>query len=172
MECLHRNSFCYVCGLFTTKQHSRKISNTISDAYEKCFATTYHQDWYTPEVICECCNRGLIGWKKRNRRFKFTKPVDWLHRTEHSSQFCYFCKNNEQIKSHAVSYKFREQIVFESVESVVPIQLRAADDLIAPAETSGDGLDFQPEELASFSDEGTETTEATTSATIESSTSE
>lgn len=133
MECPNRNSFCYVCGLFTPTKHSRNLTRTIVEAYEGYFVTTYRANlWYVPDIVCDYCHRSLSGWKNKTHRSKYVNPITWLPRSEHSSDLCYFCVN--QSKTVGYRYNTRDKIIHENVESVIPAQLRSEENPFAQSE--------------------------------------
>lgn len=134
MECPKKNFFCYLCGLYTPRTHSRNITKSIIEAYDKYYVSTYRNLWYVPEIICDYCHRSLAGLEKKTHRPKYVQPMTWLPRTEHSERACYFCVNHPG--NAGIRYINRENIDYQDVESIIPAILRSAEHLYSPSETA------------------------------------
>lgn len=98
-QCEHRNKFCFVCGKFTpanvNKDYGRKMSETVEKEYEAYFKIDIVKAWYEPEIVCTPCRTKLVN-KLGKAKSKYVLPMQWLHRTEHSPNACYFCLNNKK----------------------------------------------------------------------------
>lgn len=144
MKCDNRNSFCFVCGLFTPKTKFRNITATIVKAYQEYFQMTYKPNlWYTPEIVCDYCHRSLAGFHKKDRRPKYVFPMTWLPRTEHLPEQCYFCLNHPG--NSGVRYSTRENLTYIQVESIIPAELRTENNLFSPLELFAESEDIEME---------------------------
>lgn len=114
VECGNRNKFCFVCGKFAPSnvRCSRPINDQIENAYRTRYNTPMTQYWYTPEVVCMYCRNGLL---KNN--IKYTLPMQWIPRTRHAENDCYFCLNAVITKN--LRYKTRDTVQYIRVASVV-----------------------------------------------------
>ncbi|XP_013111620.2 uncharacterized protein LOC106090091 isoform X1 [Stomoxys calcitrans] len=121
--CRNRNQFCYICGLFTPPNNARNLTKNLLTAFEKYFAVTFKpNEGYIPDVACDYCYRGLMGWKNKSERhkIKYIKPVTWLHQTEHMLDKCYFCLT----KTTGFRYSTRDKISYANTAGVVKARLR------------------------------------------------
>ena len=73
------DSFCYVCGQFTTKTQRRKITSLVKFAYHKYFGMKLgDQDKkWAPHIICVSCNTHLTQWLKGKSKMPFAIPMVW-----------------------------------------------------------------------------------------------
>lgn len=113
-QCEHRNKFCLVCGKFTTKDNGRMITKTLEDAYEDYFKMVIVKAWYIPEIVCSYCRLNLL---KKPPKLKYALPMQWLPRTEHSANACYFCHNYMQSKT--LNFKTRDKVNYVLGDSVI-----------------------------------------------------
>lgn len=111
-QCENRNRFCLVCGLLTSKKNSRNVTDTIENQYESLFKLVHVKDWYKPEILCLYCRNGL-----QKQTIKYSLPIQWLYRTEHSEESCYFCIN--WAKANGFHRKNREKMTYSMVDSVL-----------------------------------------------------
>lgn len=127
MQCLNRNNFCYVCGLYTGTKHKRNITKSLIKHFENYFVIAYVPNlWYTPEVVCDYCHRNLFGMQNESDHFnyKYVLPAIWLVRSEHDIETCYFCST--QPKTIGFHYDDREKIDYADVESVMTAKERSS----------------------------------------------
>lgn len=151
MECPNRNFFCYVCGLFVISKYKRNITKSVVESFEGYFVATYIPNlWYVPEVVCDYCYRGLIGWKtsSERHRMKYVQQIIWLPRTEHSPTCCYFCLSI--VNTAGVRRSTREGCKYADVESVIPARLRSTQYPNAPSENTLENEQFDVEMLSSI----------------------
>lgn len=150
MECPNRNKFCVVCGLFVPLNKIRKITKKFIECYEKYFLVNFTAKvWYVPEFSCEYCYRCIYGSiygqqiiyesaKRNANQMKYVYPVIWMHRSEHSTESCYFCQSLKH--TFGFNYNVRDQILYHTCESVKPAVVRSILNPTAPSE------EIQPEE--------------------------
>lgn len=134
-ECPNRNSFCYVCGLFTPSKHSRNFTKTAVKGFELYFLRPFQPNlWYTPQIICEYCYRCLNKIASKadttTHRIRYVLPATWFNVFEHEIEFCYFCKTN----TNGFRYETRENVKYADVECVIPPRKRSAENPRAPSE--------------------------------------
>src|ERR1700761_9356004 len=93
-HCLnHPDTFCYVCGSFTTKSQRRIITADLKKIYKLYFSCPLgDQDKpWAPHIICTSCSNGLRDWlNKRKAAMAFAIPTIWREPRDHHSD-CYFC---------------------------------------------------------------------------------
>lgn len=155
MDCKKKNSFCFVCGLFSPPKHARNITRPIVESYQSYFVTTYRPNlWYVPDVVCDYCHRSLLASNKGTHRPKYVLPMTWLPRSEHSANACYFCLN--QSLNSGLRFSNRETFMYQQVESVIPAVLRSQENKYAPSEYPPEAEEDLPMESPSF-DEGAST---------------
>lgn len=65
-------------------------------------------------------------------QFSYVVPMEWLHRTEHAPDLCYFCLNIS--KTRGFHYNTRGNIPYVSVASVVLPTIRSEENPKAPGE--------------------------------------
>lgn len=118
-QCEHRDKFCFVCGLFTPPAHGRKINRHVEETFEEHFQMAFVGAWYKPQIICDYCRTGL---QRTPPIIKYTLPMQWLPRSEHSAASCYFCINNA--KTIGFRYATRHTIHYEMVDTVMQTVLR------------------------------------------------
>ncbi|XP_075159665.1 uncharacterized protein LOC142232851 [Haematobia irritans] len=133
--CRNRNQFCYICGLFTPPNNTRNLTPSLVASYEEYFAVSFVPNpGYVPDVACEYCYRGLMGWKNKSERhkIKYVEPVKWIPQTEHLVEKCYFCLT----KVTGFRYNTREKVTYAEVDSVIKALVRSEDNSTAPTEQS------------------------------------
>lgn len=90
------NSFCYVCGEFTTSGNKKPICEFIKLTYMECFGfpiEDQNKTW-VPHIICNSCYSSFRMCKNGNRsRFRFDTPMIWREPRNHHDD-CYFCMVN------------------------------------------------------------------------------
>jgi hypothetical protein len=116
--CLNsRDTFCYVCGLFTDKSHRKSLTPLVQKAYELYFNCKVHVGkLWVPSVVCSTCANTLTGWLRRsatNSPMPFGVPVKWREHTNHATD-CYFCMTSVQ----GFNYKTRKLIAYPDINSV------------------------------------------------------
>lgn len=120
LSCTNRNSFCYVCSLYTLKSNSRNITKTVINGFELYYEIPFIPNlWYTPEIVCEYCYRCLVAissQKKERHKIKYIRPTIWLSIDEHDERSCYFCLSKKAaLGFHMVD---RENISYADSENV------------------------------------------------------
>lgn len=66
MDCPNRDRFCFICGLFAPPKNRRDLTKHTIAGFEGYFLTAYNPYlWYTPNVVCDYCRRGLEGWNEK-----------------------------------------------------------------------------------------------------------
>ena len=117
-ECLNKNNFCAVCGLFTTKNKSRSITISFKNAFQKYFKKRLRQFWFVPQIVCFYCYQGIMKAKNENSTFKYIKPVKWIYRRLHKANTCYFCQTKPF--TLRIKYESRESISYYVSTKVIP----------------------------------------------------
>ncbi|KAJ8716001.1 hypothetical protein PYW08_013286 [Mythimna loreyi] len=90
------DSFCFICGSFTTSTQRRVISENVKMLYESYFGFTIgHQDKeWAPHRCCVTCIANLSNWMNGKRSsMPFAVPMIWREPTSHDMD-CYFCLTN------------------------------------------------------------------------------
>lgn len=90
------DSFCFICGSFTTSTQRRVISENVKMLYESYFGFTIgHQDKeWAPHRCCVTCIANLSNWMNGKRSsMPFAVPMIWREPTSHDVD-CYFCLTN------------------------------------------------------------------------------
>ena len=95
--CLNKaNSFCFVCGDFTTVAQRRTVTSLIRTAYFHyfdCKISDQDKSW-APHICCKPCYNGLTAWFNRKKAaFNFAVPMVWREQRNHADD-CYFCLTN------------------------------------------------------------------------------
>lgn len=92
----HPDKFCYVCGEFTCKSQSRKITSKICKVYQEYFGCPLvDQDrTWAPHIVCNSCRIGLDKWFHGKKiSMPFAVPMIWREPRNHHDD-CYFCLTN------------------------------------------------------------------------------
>lgn len=143
-ECPHRNSFCFVCGLFTPKGHGKNITKKTIEGFETFYRMPYEPSrWYIPEIACEYCYRSLVEIAAKKAKsnmviqhpMKYVLPTIWFRVSEHNPETCYFCLTMS--KTVGFNYKTRAIVRYADCDSVIPARLRSNDHPFAPSEDPG-----------------------------------
>lgn len=59
--CNYRDNFCMVCGLFAPKDHHRRITQAVQEAYKSHFGDLHVFDRpYIPQIVCTNCYTDLL----------------------------------------------------------------------------------------------------------------
>ena len=76
--CLSKaNSFCYVCGDFTTVAQRRSITFLLRTAHFHCKIGDQDKSW-APHICCKPCYNGLTAWfNGKKAAFNFAVPMVW-----------------------------------------------------------------------------------------------
>ena len=116
--CLNKtNSFCYVCGEFTTAAHRQTITTLLSTAYFhyfKCKIGDQDKIW-APHICCNSCYVGVVNWFKGKKVvFKFAVPMVWREPPNHIDD-CYFCLT----KTSGFTASSRKKINYPNLSSVM-----------------------------------------------------
>ena len=90
------NSFCYVCGDFTTVAQRRTITSLLRTAYFHyfdCKIGDQDKSW-APHICCKPCYNGLTAsFNGKKAAFNFAVPMVWREPRYHVDD-CYFCLTN------------------------------------------------------------------------------
>lgn len=92
--CEKKNYFCHICALFTAKNGSTRINDTLSILYRECFGINITVHERSPEIICSSCMRNLY-----RKSFSYNTPTRWSESSVHPDD-CYFCNTNVYRKRH------------------------------------------------------------------------
>ena len=85
-----KSKICYICGL--TSKFNR-ITDHLITQYKKKFGLDLVIDYFTPDTVCGTCRSNLSS-NKRDRRFKFSRPIIWRPASDHQiygNRDCYYC---------------------------------------------------------------------------------
>lgn len=111
------DSFCYVCGSFTTKAQRRAITTDLKKIYKLYFGCPLgdqDKSW-APHLICNSCSNGLRDWLNlRKAAMPFAIPMVWREPRDHLND-CYFCRVN----TTGFSAKNKHKIVYPSLDSAI-----------------------------------------------------
>ena len=95
--CLNKaNSFCYVCGDFTTVAERRTITSLLRTAYFHYFYWKIgdQDESWAPNICYKPCDNGLTAWfNGKKAAFNFAVPMVWREPRNHAD-YCYFCLTN------------------------------------------------------------------------------
>lgn len=111
------DSFCYICGEFTSKTQKVSITPLVKKAYELYFGCKVgDQDkMWAPHICCKNCAVSLRGWVKGSRpSMPFAVPMVWREQKDHYTD-CYFCLT----KISGVSFKHRKSIQYPNLPSAM-----------------------------------------------------
>jgi hypothetical protein len=90
------NSFCYICGSFTTVKQRQHINEFMKSAYRAYFGIhlgDQDKPW-TSHFVCRSCVENLRQWlQKKRKSLAFGVPMVWREPNDHVSD-CYFCLCN------------------------------------------------------------------------------
>jgi len=138
----HPDTFCYVCGSFTTKAQRRSITTDLKRIYKLYFGCPLgDQDKpWAPHVICNTCSNGLHDWlNKRRLSMPFAIPMIWREPRDHHSD-CYFCC----VKTSGFSAKTKHKMAYPNLDSAIrPV---SHDNSMPVPQPPPDGLDSVPDE--------------------------
>ena len=92
-ECLNKaNSFCYVCGDFTTVAQRRTMTSLLRTTYFPyfdCKIGDQDKSW-APHICCKPCYNGLTAWfNGKKAAFNFAVPMVWRELPNHADD-CFF----------------------------------------------------------------------------------
>ena len=95
--CLNKaNSFCHVCGDFTTVAQRRTITSLLRTAYFHyfdCKIGDQDKSW-APHIRCKPCYNGPTAWfNGKTAAFNFAVLMVWREPRNHADD-CYFCLTN------------------------------------------------------------------------------
>ena len=95
--CLNKaNSFCYVCGDFTTVAQRRTITSLLGTAYFHyfdCKIGDQDKSW-DPHICYKPCYKRLTAWfNGKKAAFNFAVPMVCRELRNHADD-CYFCLTN------------------------------------------------------------------------------
>ena len=91
--CLNKaNSFCYVCGDFTTVAQRRTITSLLRIAYFHyfdCKIGDQDKSWAL-HICCKPCYNGLTTWfNGKKAAFNFAVTMVWRELRNHADYFCF-----------------------------------------------------------------------------------
>lgn len=117
-KCVHgTDSFCYICGEFTSKTQKSRMTPLVKKAYELYFGCKVgDQDKiWAPHICCKNCAVTLRGWMKGSKpSMAFAVPMVWREQKDHHTD-CYFCLT----KIAGVSFKNRKSIQYPNLPSAI-----------------------------------------------------
>ena len=95
--CLNKaNSFCYVCGDFTTVAQRRTITSLLRTAYFHyfdCKIGDQDKSWVAHTCCKPCYNRLTAWFYGKKAAFNFAVQMVWREPQNHADD-CYFCLTN------------------------------------------------------------------------------
>ena len=113
----HPDSYCYVCGRFTTiEQRVRITSETkqIYQAYFGCKLGDQDKPW-SPHIMCKSCSVSLKRWfSGKLRSMQFAVPMIWREPTNHATN-CYLCMTNVK----GINKKNKNKIQYPDIPSAI-----------------------------------------------------
>lgn len=115
------DTFCYICGKYTTISDRRKITSQVRIQYKDYFKIeVQHQGkCWVPHIICNNCRLILNKWarKEAGRHFTFKSPMIWRDPVDHETN-CYICSTN----IYGYSKRNKDATAYATVDSVtVPV---------------------------------------------------
>ena len=151
----HPDSFCYICGNFTTKKDRRRITENIKKLYAAYFSPCKIGDQekpWAPHICCKTCQARLCAWVNKGIPMPFGIPMMWREQRDHFND-CYFCKTEIKNYRKASIQKLNYPCVSSAIRPIphseeipmptVPENLRArgqcnvdSDDALCSATTS------------------------------------
>ena len=111
------DSFCYICGEFTSKTQKVSMTPLVKKAYELYFGCKVgDQDKvWAPHICCKHCAVNLRGWVQGTAlSMPFAVPMVWREQKDHYTD-CYFCLT----KISGVSFKHRKSITYPNLPSAM-----------------------------------------------------
>lgn len=111
------NLFCYICGLFTTKNQRTEITSIVKRNYYSYFGCKIgDQDKkWAPHQCCKTCSNRLGDWFRGKRIcMPFAVPMIWREPQNHVTD-CYFCMTKVQ----GFTGKNKENIMYPDVNSAM-----------------------------------------------------
>ena len=146
-RCLNKaNSFCYVCGDFTTVAQRRTITSLLRTAYLHYFDRKngdQDKSW-SPHICYKPCYNGLTAWfNGKKASSNFAVPMVWREPRNHADD-CYFCSTNiTGFNAHS-----RKKIEYPNLRSAMrPVP--HSDDLPVPTPPINKDLSSSVEEMPS-----------------------
>ena len=113
----HPDTFCYVCGCFTTVDQKKRITSEIKKiyyAYFGCKLGDLDKLW-APHIICNTCSTSLRKWFSRKiKSMPFAVPMIWREPTNHATD-CYFCMTNVK----GINKKNKNKITYPDIPSAI-----------------------------------------------------
>lgn len=92
----HPDTFCYICGRFTTRNQRNSITHFLKQcyfAYFGCKLGDQDKSW-APHTACKPCVENLRQWHDgKAKSMPFGVPMIWREPTNHFDN-CYFCLTN------------------------------------------------------------------------------
>ena len=113
----HPDTFCYVCGCFTTVDQKKRITSEIKKIYYAYFGCKLgDQDkLWAPRIICNTCSTSLRKWFSRKiKSMPFAVPMIWREPTNHATD-CYFCMTNVK----GMNKKNKNKIKYPDIPSAI-----------------------------------------------------
>lgn len=93
--CKYKDSFCYICGHFITKNNVRKRNEKFVVWYRECYSDAeWIDEIYAPSVGCGSCFMALKRCNENEQKqTKYESPMTWNNPGDHNPNTCYFCMN-------------------------------------------------------------------------------
>ena len=149
--CLNKaNSFCYVCGDFTSVAQRRTITSLLRTAYFHYFDCKIgDQDKSgAPHICCKPCYNGLTAWfNGKKATFNFAVPIVWRETRNHADD-CYFCFTNIT----GFNASSRKKIKYPNLRSAMRPVLHSDDLPVLTPPVNKDLLSSSDEEMPSRED--------------------
>lgn len=93
-HCVHKDTFCFICGHFTSQKNKRSKSEKFQLFYRSYYESEWVDEEYAPKIGCSFCFKNLGEWYgKKIEKPKYKVPMFWFNPGEHNAQNCYFCLN-------------------------------------------------------------------------------
>ena len=110
------DSFCYICGAFTTPKQRRNISEFVKRAYFSYFKVKLgdQEKPWAPHKVCHSCEENLHQWTKGKDKITFGIPMIWREPRDHVTD-CYFCLT----RVAGFTSKSRQLITYPSLDSAI-----------------------------------------------------
>ena len=149
--CLNKyNSFCYVCGDFTTVAQRRTNTSLLRTAnfhYFDCKIGDRDKSW-APYICCKSCFNGLTAWfNGKKAAFNFAVSIVWGEPRNHADD-CYLCLTNIT----GFNASSRKKIKYPNLRSAMRL-VPHSDDLPVPTPpVNKDLLSSSDEEMRSRED--------------------
>lgn len=97
-SCVHRNSFCFICGHFVAARNIKKRSEKFLIWLRRYYGDEF--EWidepYVPNVGCTGCYSSMQRcFENSEKKPKYKVPMKWYDPGQHDADSCYFCMNTK-----------------------------------------------------------------------------